>query len=147
MGAVIIDDETGGTTWTWQGAREYCQTKIKTDFFAINSKVKSLRLRALGIENNLEREAWTGLNDEATPGTWVWIDGSPTNDWFEWTKKNHPKLPIPFHSPLYGPKLNHRFFWHRASDVANYMKITPNAKNSWRSVVGTKALSAFICKS
>ncbi len=44
----------------------------------------------MAFENNIETKAWIGLTDELSEGTWYWLDGEPTNDFYFWRSGSTP---------------------------------------------------------
>ncbi len=126
--AIIVVDRTGQTTWTWEEGRDYCINQIQSDYFIINTRSKALRLEALAIEkeNTVDVPAWIGLTDEGEEGTWLWIDGSPTNDYENWKRRQPTLEDIPLK--------NHAMIRFDQKLVV------------WQENLGRKSLQAIVCK-
>uniref|UniRef100_A0A8C4F9Q3 C-type lectin domain-containing protein n=1 Tax=Dicentrarchus labrax TaxID=13489 RepID=A0A8C4F9Q3_DICLA len=54
--------------FTWSNSRDECRQK-GGDLVQIDSR---------------EEQFWIGLTDSEKEGTWLWVDGSPLNERFDW---------------------------------------------------------------
>ncbi len=77
----IVFDET--TPWTsWKSAKDYCKNELGTNFYAINSDLKQMKVNSLAWDEGLTDRAWVGLYYDGTE--WLWSDGSPTLGYSNW---------------------------------------------------------------
>ncbi len=60
---------------------------LPSDFYSINSYDKQLAISKVAYENNIDVKGWIGLSDELTEGRWLWVDGSPVNNFYFWRRK------------------------------------------------------------
>ncbi|XP_056132198.1 CD209 antigen-like protein E [Lampris incognitus] len=58
---------------SWNDSRMACKAS-GADLVVINSLTEQIFVNGLGI---LKMNAWIGLMDQATEGTWTWVDGTP----------------------------------------------------------------------
>lgn len=77
---------------TWGEGVNLCKDKhSKADLASILSPLEDEYVR--NLIQNLEHDAWIGLNDRMTPNSWQWSDESPFNykGWAEGNKRK-PRL-------------------------------------------------------
>uniref|UniRef100_A0A3B3C9T1 C-type lectin domain-containing protein n=1 Tax=Oryzias melastigma TaxID=30732 RepID=A0A3B3C9T1_ORYME len=71
-----------GESKFWDEARKFCRAR-EADLVVINSNDENTFVSALKKES-----VWIGLSDEASEGTWKWVDGSSLT--LEFWKHNQP---------------------------------------------------------
>ncbi len=93
-----MDGSPASTDWKWRKAREYCTNIIPTlfnggssDLYSVNSIDKHHAISKLALENNIKVKAgFIGLADKDDDGTWLWLDGEPTNGFYVWRSGLNP---------------------------------------------------------
>ncbi|XP_036065571.1 C-type lectin domain family 17, member A [Oryzias melastigma] len=71
-----------GESKSWDEARRFCRAR-EADLVVINNRDENAFLLAF-----TKRSVWIGLSDEASEGTWKWVDGSPLT--LKFWKHNQP---------------------------------------------------------
>ncbi len=73
----------GGTTYTWQEARDYC-VALGTDLYSVNSALKqsNVEATAAALPSPVTTKTWAGL--QYSGAAWEWVDGMATDGYFNW---------------------------------------------------------------
>ncbi|MEE2788373.1 MAG: C-type lectin domain-containing protein [Myxococcota bacterium] len=69
--------------YSWSNARRICQ-RLGYDL-AIITDAREQEFLTDGLDRTGAGDAWIGLSDDAVEGTFVWIDGSPTRGYVNWS--------------------------------------------------------------
>ena len=75
----VYDDSN---TYTWFEALSYCETVYGTSLASIHSSIDETNCNAARYDGTAN--AWIGLSDFASPGTWVWSDGTSYDFTISW---------------------------------------------------------------